>query len=167
MACSFLRAHPLQNIQRKTPLSSARPIQSYAQSSFSHLKILSFGNHRRLQHNHPGGLACSQLHSGFGFPLESACGARAAMLLQPRPVPGAQGHCQLLWPAIAGAPLYRLWGPVPTGPAEILACISARVGPVGKKRGVSPFFPFKSPSPNFHALWKDLAPPANLFLYPG
>ena len=43
MAGFCLRFHPLQNTQRKTPPPSARQTQSCTQSSFSHLKTLSFG----------------------------------------------------------------------------------------------------------------------------
>ena len=52
MAGFCLRAHPLQNTQKKNPLPSAKPAQGCAQNSFSHLKYHPLGNHRRLLHNH-------------------------------------------------------------------------------------------------------------------
>lgn len=72
MAGSCLKVHPLQNTQRRSQLPSARLVQGWTQHSFLHLKILSFSNHRQLQHDHLGGLACSQLQSGFR-PLSGVC----------------------------------------------------------------------------------------------
>ena len=72
MAGFCLRAHPLQNTQRKILLSSARPAQGCISSSFSHLNIPPLRNHRWLQHDHPGSLAYSHLQSRLRF-LPGVC----------------------------------------------------------------------------------------------
>lgn len=61
----------------------------------------SFGNYRWLQNDHPGGLACSWLHSASGFSLKSTHTARSTM--QPLSLPtcaGVQGCHQRLWLAL-------------------------------------------------------------------
>lgn len=125
-AGSCLRGHPLQNTQRKTQPSPARPVQGCTQSSCSHSKYP------------PLGIAsgcCTIIQAGqlshhcraSGFFLEPGYGVGMATSPPPLPVPGIQGCCQPLWPAMQG--LHRAshgawclvlatWIPGPASPAK-------------------------------------------------
>ena len=159
MAGFCLRAHPLQNTQRKTHPPSARSVQDCAWSSFSHLKIPFFENYRRVQHNDPGGLACSQLQSGFRLlPGVCALGPYYHTVIAASWL-GAWDHCQLLQLVVQG--LHLVHGAThPHWHTSVPACCPC-LTPEEEKVWVSAFPLFKFPSPKFCVFQKGQTSPAN------
>ena len=150
-----LRAHPLQNTERKTLPTCAGPVQGCTWNSFSHLKIPSFGKCRWLQHNHSGALACSQFQSGFGL-LPGACAWLAWPHCRCRGFPWQRpGAIATRCSQSCGGSIVRSMVAWSHG-FQDLPVLQA-VGPLMSLTSIPEsdtcFSPqFKSPSPDFHAL---------------